>query len=132
MIELPDLPVTSALTGALLILLVILSAMVTARRAKLGGIQFGDNDDETLRGRIRAHGNFVEIAPLVILGIGLMEYGGAPESMLWWFASIFLLGRILHAARMYIGNPFIGLFSIISQHVICLWAGGWLISNLIT
>lgn len=127
----PDitLPITSILTGALIILLVVLSTMVTARRAVLGGIQFGDNDDEILRGRIRAHGNFIEIAPMVILGVGMMEYAGASQTLLWWFAGIFFAGRLLHAARMYIGNPFIGLFSIISQHVICLWVGSWLLNH---
>ncbi len=123
------LPVTSSLAGALLILLVVLSAMVTARRAVLGGIQFGDNNDETLRGRIRAHGNFIEIVPMVLLGLGLMEYAGASTVLVQFFAGIFLLGRILHAARMYVGNPFIGLFSIISQHVICLWTGIWLLNH---
>jgi uncharacterized membrane protein YecN with MAPEG domain len=121
------LPITSSLAGALLILLVILSAMVTAGRARLGGIQFGDADDEVLRARIRAHGNLIEIAPMVLIGIGLMEYAGASNTLLWWFAVIFVIGRVLHAARMYIGNPYIGLFSMISQHVICLWVAGWLI-----
>ncbi len=120
------LPITSILAGGLLILLVVLSAMVTERRARLGGLQFGDGNDEILRARIRAHGNFIEIAPLVVLGIGLMEYAGAPRILLWSFAGVFLLGRLLHAIRMYIGNPYIGLFSIVSQHVICLWAGVWL------
>jgi hypothetical protein len=50
-----------------------------------------------------------------------MEYAGASQALLWSFASIFAIGRLLHAARMYVGNPFIGLPSIISQHVICLW-----------
>ncbi len=113
MTEIPVLPVTMTLTGSLLFLLVILSVMVTARRAVLGGIQFGDNGDDILRGRIRAHGNFVEIAPMVILGIGLMEYTGASGTLLWSLAIVFFLGRLLHAARMYIGNPFIGLFSIV-------------------
>lgn len=123
------LPITSTLAAALLILLVFVSAMVTQRRAVLGGIQFGDHNDEILRGRIRAHGNFIEIVPMVVIGIGLMEYAGASATLLWWFAGIFLLGRILHIARMVIGNPFIGLFSIISQHIICLWMGGWLVNH---
>ena len=67
------LPVKSVLTGVLLVFLVVLSAMVTARRAALGGIQFGDADDDVLRRRIRAHANFVEITPMIILGIGLMD-----------------------------------------------------------
>lgn len=126
------LPITSALTGLLLIILVVLSSMVTERRARLGGIQFGDNNDDVLRGRIRAHANFVEIAPMVVLGVGLMEYAGASPVMLGWFAGVFTIGRVLHIARMYIGNPFIGLFSIITQHIICLWAGIWLLSNVLT
>ena len=124
-----SLPVTSMLAGGLMIVLVILSAMVTARRARLGGVQFGDAEDEILRARIRAHGNFIEIAPMVLIAIGLMEFAGASHSLLWWMAVIFFTGRILHAARMYIGNPFVGLFSILSQHVICLWAGVWLIDH---
>lgn len=51
------------------------------------------------------------------------------EIILWWLAGVFFLGRVLHLARMVIGKPFIGLFSIISQHVICLWAGGWLLNH---
>lgn len=129
MIEQSLLPITSLLTAVLLIFLVILSVRVTARRAVLGGIQFGDNDDQVLRSRIRAHGNFIEIAPFVIVAVGLMEYAGAPVVLLTWFSVIFLLGRFLHLARMAIGNPFIGLFSIISQHVICLWAGVWLLNH---
>jgi hypothetical protein len=121
------LPVKSVLTGVLLVFLVVLSAMVTARRAALGGIQFGDADDDVLRRRIRAHANFVEITPMIILGIGLMELAGAPSALLWGFATVFLIGRFFHFLRMSVGNPWIGLFSIITQHVICLWAGGWLL-----
>ncbi|MBX2853866.1 MAG: MAPEG family protein [Rhodobacteraceae bacterium] len=122
-----SLPITASLTGALLILLVLLSAMVTERRARLGGVQFGDADDTTLRARIRAHANLVEIAPIVLIAMALMEISGASQILLLCFAGVFLLGRLLHALRMYVGNPFVGLFSIISQHVICLWSGVWLL-----
>lgn len=125
----PQLPITSSLAGALLILLVVLSAMVTERRARLGGVQFGDAEDSSLRSRIRAHANLVEIAPTVLFGIMLMELAGASRTLLWSFAVIFFAGRLLHAARMYVGNPFVGLFSIISQHVLCLWAGAWLLNH---
>ncbi|MEP3277671.1 MAG: MAPEG family protein [Stappiaceae bacterium] len=123
------LPITSTLAAGLLILLVLLSALVTERRARLGGIQFGDADDFSLRSRIRAHANLVEIAPIVLIAIALMEYAGAPRTLLMWLAFVFYVGRLLHAARMYIGNPFIGLFSIISQHVICLWSALWLLDH---
>ncbi len=127
--EAVSLPITSALTGGLLILLVVLSGLVTARRAVLGPLQFGDGDDDVLRRRIRAHANLIEIAPMVILGIGLLEYAGAPGLFVLGAAIVFLIGRLLHALRMYLGNPWIGLFSIISQHVICLAAGVWLLNR---
>jgi len=123
------LPVTSSLTGGLVILLVILSALVTERRARLGGIQFGDAEDARLRARIRAHANLVEIAPMVLIALGLMEYAGAPPALLWWCAAVFFIGRLLHATRMYVGNPYVGLFSIVSQHIICITAGIWLLSH---
>lgn len=125
------LPVTSVMVGVLLILLVVLSSMVTARRAVLGGIQFGDNENDVLRRRIRAHGNFVEIAPMVILAVGLMEFAGASTVLLLSLSATFVFGRILHGLRMYIGNPWIGLFSIISQHIICLIAAIWLLNHFI-
>ena len=112
-----------------LIFLVVLSAMVTARRAALGGIQFGDANDDVLSRRILSHANFVEIAPMITLGVGLMELAGAPSALLWGFATLFLIGRFLHFPHMSVGNPWIGLFSITTQHVICLRAGGWLLDH---
>ena len=125
--SLPSLPVTSALTGALILLLVVLSLLVTVRRAVLGGIQFGDADDVELRHRIRAHGNFIEIVPIVILAIGVMEVAGAPPVLLWWLAGVFFAGRVLHALRMFRRTLWPGLIAIVSQHVICVIAGTWIL-----
>lgn len=129
MLEAISLPVTSVLTGALIILLMLLSGLVTARRAVLGGIQFGDADDVELRHRIRAHGNFIEIAPMVVVAIGLMEAAGAPSPLLWSLAGAFFTGRLLHAIRMYVRRLWPGLIAIVSQHVICLIAGFWLLDH---
>lgn len=123
------LPITSILTGALILLLVVLSLLVTARRAVLGGIQFGDADDLELRHRIRAHGNFIEIVPIVILGIAVMELAGAAPSLLWWLSGIFFAGRVLHAARMYARSLWPGLIAIVTQHVICVIAGWWILEH---
>lgn len=122
-------PATTALAGALVLLLFALSALVTAQRARLGGIEFGDADDVELRHRIRAHGNFIEIAPLVVVAIGLMEWLGAPASLVWLLALTFFVGRLLHAARMYFRNRWLGLPAIVTQHLICLVTGIWLIRH---
>ena len=129
MAEAIPLPITSVLAGALILLLMLLSGLVTARRAVLGGIQFGDADDVELRHRIRAHGNFIEIAPMVVVAIGLMEAAGASSDLLWPLAGTFFAGRILHAIRMYVRSLWPGLIAIVSQHAICLIAGVWLLDH---
>ncbi|TQV83794.1 MAPEG family protein [Denitrobaculum tricleocarpae] len=126
MLEVGALPVTSLLTAALIVQLVILSLLVTARRAVLGGIQFGDAEDVELRHRIRAHGNFIEIVPIVIIALGVMELAGAPRDLLWLLAGGFFAGRVLHAIRMFARSLWPGLIAIVSQHLICLYAGYWI------
>lgn len=126
------LPITSILSGALIILLVVLSVSVTARRAVLGGIQFGDADDVELRHRIRAHGNFIEVVPIVIIAIGLMEAAGASSGLLWAMSGTFLMGRILHAARMFTRTLWPGLIAMVTQHAICLIAGVWLLRHFLS
>ena len=59
-------------------MMVLLSFQVSLRRAKLN-VTHGDANDETLRRRVRAHGNFVEYAPLAVVVLGLMEI--APTSI---------------------------------------------------
>lgn len=126
----PDpMPITAILTAGLVLLLVVLSGLVTARRAVLGGIQFGDADDVELRHRIRAHGNFVEIVPIVIIAIAMMELAGAPSTVVWWLAGTFFIGRVLHAVRMFRRTLWPGLIAIVTQHGICLFSAGWLLHN---
>lgn len=128
MLQAIPLPVTSILTAVLLILLVLLSGSVTVKRGMLGGVLFGDDGNEDLRHRVRAHGNFIEIVPMVIIAIGLMEYAGASSALLWTLAGTFAVGRALHALRFYLRNQWLGVVPIVTQHIICLTAGGWLLN----
>lgn len=127
MIDPMPIPITALLTAGLVLLLVALGGLVTARRAVLGGVQFGDAEDVELRHRIRAHGNFIEIVPIVIIAIGLMEAAGAPSTLVWWLAGTFFIGRLLHAVRMFKRTLWPGFVAIVTQHGICLFAGGWLL-----
>lgn len=69
--------------------------VVAIRRARRIGI--GDGGDAMLARRIRAHGNFSEYAPiLMVLLIGLALVG-APEWLVHLIGIPALLGRILHA-----------------------------------
>jgi uncharacterized membrane protein YecN with MAPEG domain len=63
-------------------------------------INLGDGGDELMISRIRAHGNFIENAPLALLGLlGLAMLKAAPVA-LHLFGAAFLIGRVLHAMGM--------------------------------
>lgn len=63
-------------------------------------IFLGDGDDPKLFSRIRAHGNFTENAPLLLIGLFALASLSALPLVLHIFGGLFTLGRILHALGM--------------------------------
>jgi len=94
------LPVTLLYGGLTVLLVVVLGALVSARR---GAEQIGPGQtpDKELARRIRAHGNAAEWSPLGILLLGLIEAAGGTSNTLHSAGGLFFLGRILHAVGMY-------------------------------
>ncbi len=90
------LPITLTTAGLCAGLQIALTALLIARRTQ-SGISLLDGGDTVLTRRIRAHGNFTETAPLTLLLMGLLELAAAPAALLLAAASLFVLGRILHA-----------------------------------
>lgn len=88
---------TTALYAALLALvLVVLSVRVIGvRRSRQ--ISLGDGNDADLRGRIRAHGNFIEYAPMALLLMGFAEAQGGPHWLIHAMGLALLVGRVSHA-----------------------------------
>jgi len=94
--------------GSLLVLTMLpLSLLVSARRARLGkdlgnlaAVAFGDGDDLILRRRIRAFGNFIEYVPVGLLMLVLLEYNGAAAGLVWLVGISLLVGRLVHAVGM--------------------------------
>lgn len=95
-----DLPITSALTGAAAIFLVLLSLPVALRR-RATKTSFGDGGDEAFNRKIRAQANFIEYAPLAIIAIGLIEMGGASQPVVCGLAATLAAARVLHAAGLW-------------------------------
>ena len=121
------LPVTSLLAGIFSLLMVPLSLQVSMRRAMLG-VSAGDANDETLRRRVRAHGNFIEYAPMAVIAVGLIEFGGASRLLAVSLAVAFFLSRTLHAIGMlYTSTPTLRAGGMLIQHVTFLVAGVWLV-----
>lgn len=63
-------------------------------------INLGDGGDPEMLARVRAHGNFTEVAPLALIGlIGIAMLSGS-SLMLHLFGAAYFIGRILHFLGM--------------------------------
>ena len=113
------LPVTSALTAALGLLLVVLSFAVSLKRMKVG-TEIGVGEDEGLLRRIRAQGNFIEYVPIALILCALAELRGASVSWLWAIAGLLLLGRLLHATGMLGGSTPLRATGMLATHAALL------------
>lgn len=118
------LQVTTFLAGIFALMMVPLSLQVSMRRVKLGGVSSGSASDETLRRRIRAHGNFIEYAPTALIAVGLIEFGGGGRSLVVGLAIAFCLSRVMHAIGMlYTSTPTLRAAAMLIQHAAFLVAG---------
>ena len=123
-----SLPVVSILAAVLILMLAMLSMHVSMRRIYLGGIFFGDADDDTLRRSIRAQGNFIEYVPTALIVLGLMELAGAARLQLAILAIAFFISRLLHAYGMlYTKTASVGAVSMLIQHAVFIVSGIWLL-----
>lgn len=63
-------------------------------------VNLGDGGDPVLLSRIRAHGNFTENAPLLLVGLFALAALSALPLVLHIFGAAFTLGRVAHAFGM--------------------------------
>lgn len=125
-----SVPATALVAGIFALLIVPLSVQVTLRRVKARAV-FGDAKDETLRKRIRAHGNFIEYAPLAVVVLGLVEYRGGADWLVWSLAFGFIFSRVVHALGMlYTSTPPVRAVAMLVNHLSFLVAGIWLLSSI--
>lgn len=87
----------SMLTAAILAIgLVALSVPISLRR-RSSGISLGLGEDAHLTRLVRAHGNFIEYAPMGLIVLGLMEMVRGAGGMVCAVAALLVAGRVLHA-----------------------------------
>ena len=97
--------ITAGLAG---LILIWLSLKVSLWRVKTKTL-IGSGGSAELERAIRAQGNFVEYAPLMMILLGLLETGGALPLFVLILAATFLVGRLSHAhgiANFARGNAF--------------------------
>lgn len=123
----PALPITSILVGVCAILMVFFALPVSLRRRKLKTAR-GDGGDKALGDLIRAHGNFIEYAPLGLLALALVEAAGWEATYVWTIGGLLVGGRVLHWLGMMWGSVPMKALATVMNHTSFLGSGGLLLA----
>lgn len=92
-------PITAFYAGLLALLFFYLSLRVILMRGRKK-IGLGDNGDRHLMQLIRAHGNFSEYTPLILLLMLIAELNASHPMLLHGCGLALLLGRFFHAVGL--------------------------------
>jgi hypothetical protein len=121
------LPTTLCLIAAALVINNWLGMRIGKLRHELG-ISVGDGGNEAILRRMRAQLNFIEQAPLTLIGIAAIELAGKGGLWLAPLGAVFMLGRVAHAIGMdgtFKAGRGIGVLTgMLSQLVLIVYAVG--------
>lgn len=120
------LPITLMTAGAAAILNLWLAMRTGAVRTK-AKVSIGDGGNEMLIRRMRAHANFVEYAPFIIILIGLLEFTTGTSLWLWIASALFLLARVAHPLGMD-GLPAGRMIGTLLTFLLLLGLGGYAVT----
>ena len=92
-----QVPITAIFAGLMAIFALFLSARAGGFRGKSGiSILYGDPINWELAERVRAHQNFLEYVPLILILMGISELNGASSTMLYSVGTLLVVARIAH------------------------------------
>jgi len=89
------LPITLTISGAAAIVNLWLAVRCASARVA-GKTLVGDGGDPKLIAKMRAHANFIEYAPMVLILLALIEAADGSRPWLWGVGIAFIVGRLLH------------------------------------
>ncbi len=90
-------------------------------------VSVGDGGNEDLIRRMRAHANFSENAPIVLVMIAALEFAHSGSTTLAAVAGVFMLGRVAHGLGMDGGSFGMGrtigtVVTLLTQLGLAIWA----------
>ena len=93
------LPITLTIAaGAAILNIWLMMRCGQARGAS--GVWVGDGGNDLLTRRTRAHANFVEYAPFVLILLAGIELAGGSTTWLWVAGAVFVVARVAHGLGM--------------------------------
>ena len=122
------LPITLTFAGAAALLHIWLASRVSRVRAA-HKVSIGDGGNDAVVRRMRAHANYGENMPIVLIMIALIELAGGDARILWAVGILFILARILHAFGMDQPSPSrLRMIGMIGSTIVLLGLAGWALS----
>jgi uncharacterized protein len=120
-----SLPVTLTIAAAAMLVNMWLMIRCGQARSK-EGISIGDGGNEFVIRRMRAHANYVESAPFVLVLLAALEVTGGTNNWLWAFGIIYIVGRLAHGLGMDGGSLGKGrMVGTLTTMVTMLGLAGW-------
>jgi uncharacterized membrane protein YecN with MAPEG domain len=122
---------TVTLITASVLGLIYMVLMLRVVRLRLGKrVSMGDGGNAELQARIRAHGNFAEYVPLLLVLMALLELGGVDRAWLAVSGVVLVLVRVAHAVGMHRPAPnafrFVGAVGTFVLMIVFCGYGLWL------
>lgn len=94
------LPITLTVAGAAALINIWLMVRVGQVRTS-EKVSIGDGGNEKVIRRMRAHSNYIESAPFVLVLVGAIELASTSSPVwLWIVGGLYLLGRVAHGVGM--------------------------------
>ena len=88
--------ITLLYAGALALWFLVLSIRVVQGRVGPGNPSLGDGGNPLMLRRIRAHANFAEYVPMILVMMGFLELNGQPKWEIHLLGAMLLIARLLH------------------------------------
>lgn len=119
------LTITLVIAAAATLINIWLAVRVSTVR-KANGVWLGDGGNEAVIARTRAHTNFVEYAPFVLILIALIELASGASLWLWGLGAWFVLARLSHGIGMDTAAPrWMRMFGAMSTLAVLLVLSVW-------
>ncbi len=93
------LPITLTIAGAAALVNIWLMIRVGQVRTS-EKVSIGDGGNEKVIRRMRAHANYGESLPIVLILIAAIELASGSSSWLWIVGGVYMLGRVAHGIGM--------------------------------
>ena len=96
-----SMPITLMYASIFALFALVLSFRAGSFRGKSGiSVLFGDPSNMELAERVRAHQNFLEYVPMIVIVMGAIELNGGSNMFLFWVGDLLFLARIAHAVGL--------------------------------